>query len=476
LSAAAHAPHLSPAAEEFSRGYRAWMLLLLMLMNVLNLADRQGLAAIAPVLKRDLHLSDTELAIILGLGFAIFYTLMGLPIARLAERSSRARIIAISIAIFSGFGALTSLARSFIMVLLCRIGVGIGDAGAIGPPVSSLLGDHYGAGKRGSAITVVWLGAPIGALAGAAIGGWTAQHADWHLWFVGLAIPGFVAAALAIFTLREPRRGAFDEGGPTRGPVPSTQEVMRFIFGKASMRHVLLGAAFSTIALNGMGQFFARYFIAVFKIGPAQAGPLLGLLAIVAMSSGLIIGGFGVDWAIRRDRRWYVWAPCVSLLIAMPLFEIGLLQPTLARAMAVLLPAHVALFIFYTPTIAIAQNMVDASMRASSAFTVSLVFGLVGTGLGPIVVGIISDLAARRHFGAVNFAAQCPGGVGRPGVDAAIANACMASSAYGIRFAMAAVALLLLWGSLHYFLAARTLRTDLDARYRPASVLGYSNN
>jgi predicted MFS family arabinose efflux permease len=452
---------------EFTRAYRTWMLFMLMLMNALNLADRQGLAAIAPALKRDLRLSDTELGVVQGLGFAIFYTLMGLPIARLAERNSRARIIAVSIAIFAGFGALASQARTFLLLLLCRIGVGIGDAGAIGPPVSSLLGDHYPAGKRASAVTIVWLGAPIGALAGASIGGWTAQNADWRWWFVGLAVPGFAAAALAIFTLREPRRGAFDAAGFT-GSIPSVGSMMRFLLGKPSMRHVLLGAAFSAIALNGMGQFFARYFVAVFHLGTAQAGRLLGLLVVVAMSSGLIIGGFGVDWAIRRDRRWYVWGPCIALALAMPLFETGLLQPTLARAVAVLLPAHVALFVFYTPTLAIAQNMVGASMRASSAFTVAIVFGLVGTGLGPTIVGLISDLAAHRSFGAGNFAGQCPGGAAPSGSDAVLASACATASAQGIRFAMAAVVFLLLWGSLHYFLAARTLCADLDARYRPA--------
>jgi predicted MFS family arabinose efflux permease len=458
----------SPAAEqEFTRGYRAWMLFILMLMNALNLADRQGLAAIAPALKRDLQLNDTELAVILGLGFAIFYTLMGLPVARLAEHYSRARIIAVSIALFSGFGALASQARSFSMLLLCRIGVGIGDAGAIGPPVSSLLGDHYPAARRASAVTVVWLGAPLGALAGAAIGGWTAQHANWRSWFVGLAVPGVIAAALALFTLREPRRGAFDPGGIAPGAIPSVWTAVRFLLAKPSMRHVLLGAAFSTMALNGMGQFFARFFVAVFHLGTAQAGRMLGLLVVVAMSSGLLLGGFGIDRAIRRDRRWYVWGPAIALALAVPLFEVGLLQPTVARAMAVLLFAHVAIFVFYTPTIAIAQNMVDASMRASSAFTVALVFGLVGTGLGPILVGILSDLAAHYYFGAGHFALQCPGGAAPSGSTAELAASCSAASANGIRFAMAAVALLLLLGSLQYLLAARTLRADLDTRYRP---------
>jgi predicted MFS family arabinose efflux permease len=452
-------------AEEFTRGYRAWMLFILMVMNALNLADRMGLAAMAPALKRDLHLTDTELGVIQGLGFAIFYTLMGLPIARLSERHNRARIIAVSIAIFSTFGALASQVRTFAALLLCRIGVGMGDAGAIGPPLYSLLGDHYPPGKRGSATTMIWLGAPIGALTGAAIGGWMAQHGAWRTWFIMLAVPGFVAGALAFLTLREPRRGSFDAGGLVTGQIPSVSEAARFLFGKRSMRHVLLGAALSAIALNGLGQFFARYFVSVFRVGSADAGKLLGTLVVVAMSSGFVIGGFGVDWAVKRDRRWYVWLPGMALLIAMPLFEIGLLQPTLAGAMAVLLPAHVALFIFYTPTLTIAQNMVDSSMRASSSFTVAVVFGLVGIGLGPATVGVISDFAASRYFEAGNFVAQCPGGAARPSAESTLVGACASASSHGIQFAMAAVAALLLWGSLHYFLAARTLRADLDARY-----------
>jgi MFS family permease len=354
------------------------------------------------------------------------------------------------------------------MLLLCRIGVSIGDAGAVGPPLYSLLGDHYPPGRRGAATTLVWLGAPIGALTGAVGGGWIAQHGQWRDWFVALAIPGFVAAALALFTLHEPRRGVFDAGGRPDGPVPSARAAMGFLFGKPSMRHVLLGAAYSATAMNGMGQFFARYFVAVYHIGPAQAGRMLGLLVVVAMSSGLVLGGFGVDWAVKRDRRWYVWLPALSLLIAMPLFEAGLQQTTLTGAMAMLLPAHVALFVYYTPTLTIAQNMVDSTMRASSSFTVAIVFGLVGIGLGPTVVGIVSDLAAQRAFDGGNFAALCPGGAARPEAGPALAAACSAASAHGIQFSMAAIAVLLLLGSLHFLLAARGLRADLDARYRPA--------
>jgi MFS family permease len=442
-----------------------------MLLNALNVADRQGLAAVAPALKSDLQLSDTDMGLIQGLAFAIFHSLLGLPIARLAERRSRTRIIAASIAIFACVSALASQVRTFALLLMCRIGISIGDAG-LGPPVSSLIGDYYPADRRASATTVVWLGAPFGALVGATVGGWTAQHSNWRLWFVGLAIPAALAAILAWSTLREPERGSFDRR-PGEAPgvgaraVPTFSAAMRFLLSKPAMRHVLIGAAFAATALNGLGQFWPRYFIAVFHIGAAQSGRLLGLLAVVSMASGLALGGFGVGWAAKRDRRWYALGPSLALAISMPLYEIGFLQPTVLRTMLLLLPAQIALFVFFTPTLTIAQNMVDASMRASSAFTAAIVISLVGTGLGPMVVGTISDLVARHSFTLGQFQTSCPGGVARPGADALMQNACAAASAHGISVAVASVAALLLLGSVHFAIAARTIRADLDTRYLP---------
>jgi MFS family permease len=190
-------------------------------------------------------------------------------------------------------------------------------------------------------------------------------------------------------------------------------------------------------------------------------------MVVVAMASGFVLGGFGVDWAVRRDRRWYVWGPSICLALATPLFLIGLAQPTLLGTMSMLLVAHAALFVFYTPTLAIAQNMVDASMRASSAFAAAVVLGLVGAGLGPTLVGILSDVAANRYFTAGNFNVMCPGGSALPGSESTIAQACGSASAKGITFAIGAIVCLLLWASIHFWLAARDLRIDLDTRYQP---------
>ncbi|MGH8258354.1 MAG: MFS transporter, partial [Steroidobacteraceae bacterium] len=169
----------SIAAQTYTKRYTAWMLTLLVLMNALNLADRQGFAASIQAVKIDLHFSDSELGIIQGLGFAIFYTLMGLPLARLSERFSRTRIIATCMALFGVMVALCGTAKGFMSLLLFRIGVGVGDAGFV-TPVASLLGDHYPQSKRASVNSIIWLGGPIGVVAGSAGAAWLTQHYSWR--------------------------------------------------------------------------------------------------------------------------------------------------------------------------------------------------------------------------------------------------------------------------------------------------------
>lgn len=449
--------------ESFSRGYRAWLLFVLLLVNLLNLADRQGLAAVVPALKVDLRLSDTQLGLILGLGFAIFYTLLGLPIARLAEHRNRARIVALSSAVFSAFVFLCSTSRSFAQLLLYRVGVGAGDAG-FGPPVASLLGDHYPERRRAAAMTIIWLGAPLGALSGSVIGGRMAQHGDWRLWFTALSVPALLVALLVFFTLREPTRGLQDSVAH-QGPPPPMWQVVRFILGKQSMVHVLIGAGLASIALNGIGQFWGRYYTSVFHLSLADSGRLIGTIAVVAMASGLALGGFGVSALSGRDRRWYVWAPAVALALSTPLLMFGITRASIHDAIWLILLGHIALFVYYTPTLALAQNMVDASMRASASFLINVVFGLVGVGLGPTLIGVLSDAMAHRAFTVGSFAASCPGGKALPDADAVVANACSAASASGILQAIGVFSIFFLWAAVHYALASRRLVRDLDHHY-----------
>src|SRR5215469_14782789 len=226
-------------AQLYSKSYRAWMLAVLLAMNALNLADRQCMAVVSQAIKLDIGISDAKMGILQGFGFAIFYSLFGLAIARAAEHFSRTRIIAASIGLFGAMVALCSTAASFARLLLFRVGVGVGDAG-FGPPVASLIGDHYKADRRAPAMTVIWLGGPIGAAGGALFGGWMVDHHSWRAAFLTLGLVGLCVAAIAFLTLREPRRGMSDPVATTGGP-PPTLEVLKFLLSKPSMRHFLIG-------------------------------------------------------------------------------------------------------------------------------------------------------------------------------------------------------------------------------------------
>ena len=455
----------APASEtpKFSRGYRAWLLAMLVLVSALNLADRQGLAASSQALKLDLKFSDSQMGLLQGLPFALFYTLMGLPLARLAEHRSRTRIIAACLGLFGVMAALCSTAQSFGRLVLFRVGVGIGDGG-FGPPVASLIGDHYPMARRASAMAIIWVGAPLGVVFGSVMGGWLAQHYGWRMTFIVIGLAGVAVSLLVLLTLREPARGAFDAAGAARGPPPPVLAVFRFLLAKPAMRQTLIAAALAGMAMNGIGQFLNPFLARNFFLGPAEVGRLLGLIAGVSMASGLLIGGFGVDWVGRFDKRWYVWGPAAGLLLAAPLFIVGLNRSSLPSTVVIMIFAHVAMFLYYSPTLAIAQNMVGANMRASSAFVVSgLVLGLVGIGLGPTIVGFLSDRFAVHAY--APYLASCPGGRAPAGSLPALADACRNAGATGIRQALMVMALLCVWSALHYMLAARNLRRDLDTHY-----------
>ncbi|MEJ0007199.1 MAG: MFS transporter [Steroidobacteraceae bacterium] len=451
------------ATPTFSRGYRAWLLTMLVLISALNLADRQGLAASSQALKLDLKFTDSQMGLLQGLPFAIFYTLMGLPLARLAEHRSRTRIIAACVGLFGVMATLCSTAQGFGRLLLFRIGVGIGDGG-FGPPVASLIGDHYPMTRRASAMAIIWLGAPLGVVTGSVLGGWLAQHYGWRTTFVVIGLAGVLVSLLVLFTLREPPRGAFDAAQPAGSTPPPVLTVFRFLLAKPAMRQTLIAGALAGTSMNAIGQFLNPFLARNFLLGPAEVGRLLGLIAGVSMASGLLLGGFGVDWAGRFDKRWAVWGPALGLVLATPLFILGFTRGSLHTTVIVLICAHVSMFVFYSPTLAIAQNMVGANMRASSAFVVSgLVLGLVGIGVGPTLVGFLSDRFATHAF--AGFLGSCPGGRAPPGSLPALADACHNAGATGIREALMVMSLLCVWSAVHYVLAARTLRQDLDTHY-----------
>jgi hypothetical protein len=183
----------------------------------------------------------------------------------------------------------------------------------------------------------------------------------------------------------------------------------------------------------------------------------------------MLLGGFGIDWAARRDKRWYAWGPALTLVLACPFFVVGFAQPTVLSAALVLATGHILLFVYWTPTLALGANMVGASMRASSVFVFNFVIGMMGIGFGPTLVGILSDGFARSSFAAGNYA-LCPHGRAPVAVVDAFTQACADAKAVGLRHALMTVSFTCVWAGIHYWLAARTIRKDLETFYTPGAA------
>jgi len=436
------------ASGRFGRGYRTWLLVLLFLLNTLNFADRAILSALAEAVKRDLAISDFQLGLLQGLGFALLYALLGLPIARWAERGSRIRIIAIAGAIWSLFAALCGAAGSFVQLLLCRIGVGVGEAG-FNPPVASLVADHYPAAKRASVMALIGLGGAAGPMLGAMGGGWIGDHHGWRAAFAAIGAPGLILAPIVWLTLRDPPRG-HAEGLALAGAPPPFGHVLRVMLAKPAFRHLLIAGALASMATNAIGQFLGVYFVRGFGLSFTQAGALFGMVSAIAVPLGLLVGGFGIDWLGRHDRRWLPWGSAIATALAAPAFLLAFFQATAGGATLFFAIGSTLLFLYYGPALAMVQELAAPRMRATAAFISAFTLGMIGLGLGPALVGLASDWAAARAF--AGDYATCRGAGAGP--------ACIAASAIGIRFALRIACLIFLWAALHFLLAARSFSAD----------------
>jgi predicted MFS family arabinose efflux permease len=257
----------------------AYSLGLLLVIYIVNNVDRQIMNILVEPIKRDLGLSDGQIGWLIGGSFALFYTVAGLPIARLADRANRRNIIAVALLVWSAMTMLCGMARSFPQLLAARIGVGVGEAGCT-PPAHSMISDTFPTVKRASAISIYSLGGPIGMLFGLAFGGYLADQLGWQAAFMVVGAPGLLLAAITYFTLDEPVRGTFDaQGDRAIEPVGTT---LRFIAALPAIRHMLAGSAVQTLFLAGVAAFHSSYLVRVHGMSVTRAGLWLGLIAGVA--------------------------------------------------------------------------------------------------------------------------------------------------------------------------------------------------
>jgi predicted MFS family arabinose efflux permease len=448
-----------------SGGYRARLLIVLLIASTLSFTDRQAFTATFQVIKQDLKFSDFQLGLLAGLGFALVYALAAIPIARIAEHRSRVVIIALAIVGWSIMTGLTGVAAGFATMLICRAGVGIGEAGG-SAPATSLISDHFPLPRRASANSIFLLGSPFGALVGGVLGGWVAQHYGWRNAFFALAAPGVFVALLVVLTLREPPRGLADGRKPPATPPPSLRTAFQFLITKPTFCWLVIAASLAAVGMTSVSQFMAPYLARSYHLNVQSTGQFFGMISAASLTCGMLVGGFGGDRLALRDRRWHAWAPAIGVFLACPMYVTAFLQTSLWPTTFFLFMGGFTLFFYYAPVVAAVQNMATPRMRASAAALFGLVFSTAGPGMGPVIMGLMSDGYAHHIFKAGDFGQVCRGGLAAKGAAAGVAHACASASAMGLKDAFLTVVSVFALSGVFFLVASRTLRADV---YDPAS-------
>ncbi|MEO8314176.1 MAG: MFS transporter [Pseudomonadota bacterium] len=438
--------------------YRARFIAILFLVCFFNLADRTVFSVLVPLMRVDLQLSDTQIGMLQGLAFALLYGGLGIPLGWLAERYSRVGIIALATAFWSVATALSGTATSFGQMLLARIGVGTGEAGFTAP-TSALVADLFPRERRASAMSLIMLGLPLGAMFGALLAGIIAERWGWRAVFYAFGAPGLLVALTVWFGLTETSRGLADGAAVQRSAPPPLRAVFSHIWKVRSLRWIVIGGSICSIGIQGVAQFMVLYFVRAFHMPIGKAAALFGMLSGVSLAIGLVAGAFGTDRASSRDVRWWVIAPAIALVLTTLCFVAGFRSADKIMAVTFLSLGCAGAMIHYGPTVGLIQNLTPVNMRASTAAVFAMCYALAGTGIGPTFVGFASDRIAASALGQAGYLQVC-----RPGSTAVeMVTACAAAARSGLIGALTWCVLAYAVAAIFYLLASRTLRADLKS-------------
>lgn len=376
-----------------SKGYRRYVLFMLMIVYTFNFIDRQILVILQEHIKADLDLSDTQLGLMTGFAFAVFYVVMGLPIARLADRSNRRNIITIALTVWSGMTAISGFAQNYWHLLLARIGVGIGEAGG-SPPAHAMISDYYPPEERATALSIYSTGIYVGIMVGFLAGGYIADTFGWRYAFFIVGLPGILLAVIVRLTVKEPPRGLNDTEAPD--PVP-IGEVAKHFTSHKTMVLVALGCATAAFIGYGNGNFMPAYLARLHGMTTTDIGILLSISIGVGGMIGTFASGYIADWLGKKDIRWYAWLPASAGIVAVPLGLSVLISPSIEFITVALFLANVFNTIYLGPSIAVCHSLSKPAMRALVSAILFFVLNLIGLGLGPLFVGILSDYFTALH-------------------------------------------------------------------------------
>ncbi|MET0294335.1 MAG: MFS transporter [Phenylobacterium sp.] len=438
----------APFAGYGSAGYRAWVLFALVAVYTFNFIDRVLISIVQEPIRAEFNLSDMQLGLLGGPTFAILYTLLGIPIARLAERRNRMTILSVCVALWSGATALCGLTANYSQLLLTRIGVSIGEAGCT-PPAQSVIGDYFPEERRATAASIYSLGVPLGSMLAAVGGGFIAQTMGWRETFLALGLPGLLLAILVKLTVREPPRTADAEETPT------FREGFSALLGKPTFWFAALGGAVASFVGYGVGQFTNSFFMRSHQLDILQASQITGLLMGFFGGMGAFAAGWLSDQMRERHPGAIAWLPAVGFVLSAPLSIAGYMTSSLPMAVALLALGLSTQYFYLGSMYAIAQGVVHPRMRATAVAILLFIVNLIGYGAGPPVIGAISDLLAGGRLADAGLSLAACRAAG-----ATAAPACAEGVAHGLRWAI-------IIGFSGFFLAAalylgawRTLQRD----------------
>ena len=385
------------SAQPYSKNYRRYVLFLLTVVYAFNFIDRQILVVLQESIKADMDLSDSQLGLLTGFAFAVFYVSLGIPIARWADSGNRRNIVSAAVTIWSGMTAVSGLAQNYVQLLLARIGVGVGEAGG-SPPSHAMISDYYPAEERGRAMSIYSMGVYLGILVGYGLGGLIAQYYGWGVAFFAVGIPGLLIAALVRFTVREPVRGAMEASEGNGEVAKSTlKDTINTLWALRSFRLYSLATGLTAFVSYGVGNFLPSFLGRSHGFDPIQIGTSLMLVAGIGGAIGTFLGGYLADKLGKRDVRWYLWVAAIPGVFVPLLNVLGVFAETSNGALGYLFVATAFGAFYLGPAIAITHTLVQPSMRAMSSAILFLILNLIGLGLGPLAVGIMSDLLSSTY-------------------------------------------------------------------------------
>ncbi|TYC81018.1 MFS transporter [Novosphingobium sp. BW1] len=385
-SRAAPPPAPASAPGERKAASANLVLAMLLLVYIFNFVDRQILAILAAPIQADLDLSDAQMGLLGGLAFAILYSTLGVPLASLADRTSRSWVITGSLVCWSLFTAMCGLAQGFWHIFLARLGVGIGEAGGVAPSYA-VIGDHFPSERRAFALSIYSLGIPLGSAAGVLAGGYVAATVDWRAAFAVVGLCGLLIAPAFKFVVRDRPKPAVADRGPAS---PTLGAVARVLARKKAFWLLSFGAASSSMLGYGLAFWLPSLLQRSFALDLVHTSWFIGAVLLIGGTAGVLLGGILADKLGKADRAFYGWVPAMAYTVAVPLFAAGIWTSSVPLAFVLFLVPQALAYVWLGPVTSAIQHLVDPPARATASALFLLINNLIGLGGGIYALGALS--------------------------------------------------------------------------------------